>query len=359
MRILYGANSQGQGHLSKAASLIPVLEARGHDVRLITSGPALTSSGYQFRWHRHFAGLPYAVHQGQTDFQKTAWNWFKESPRTFGCLRAVRQIVREYQPDLIISDFEPLTASPLLAPRCEVLAVSRQVALLDRDLEFPAHLAKNARLARAAMRLFTLGADRFFGYHYAPTTYRCLPPVVRPEIVNSQSKRGEHLLVYAHFADSGKLVEWAAKENVPVVAYGFAAASWIEQKWVQFRKPSRQQMEMDLLSARAVITSAGFTTPLEAYLLGLPVTVVPLPNQWEQQVNAWQLEQLGIAHACHDWDYEFAWRQEAAGLNLPLRRWLSTSIDFIADRIVGQKSHSRDSTDQIDGQGIRTFDRAA
>ena len=343
MRILYGANSQGQGHLSKAASLIPVLESRGHDVRLITSGPALHSKGYQFRWHRHFPGLPYAVHQGQTDFQKTAWNWLKNSPETFGCLRVVRQIVRDYQPDLILSDFEPLTASPLLAPRCEVLAVSRQVALLDRDLDYPDSLAKNARLARAAMRLFTLGADRFFGYHYAPTSYRCLPPVVRPEIVNSQSIRGEHLLVYAHFADARRLVEWAARARVSVVAYGFAEESWIEQRWVQFRRPSRKQIEIDLLSARAVVTSAGFTTPLEAYLLGLPVTVVPLPNQWEQQVNAWQLAQLGIAHAMADWDYEIAWRQEAPALNLPLRKWLSTSMGAIVDLLVGPHANSLDA----------------
>ncbi len=118
MRILYGAFAQGQGHFSKAAILVPLLESRGHVVRVISSGGRECPAGYNFRWHRHFPGLSYVVRDGRTQYGESFRTWLRQLPRIFSHLFAVRSIVREFAPELIISDFEPLTASPLIEPKC-------------------------------------------------------------------------------------------------------------------------------------------------------------------------------------------------------------------------------------------------
>lgn len=97
--------------------------------------------GYRFTWHRHFHGLPYAVNDGRTDYGMTIRRWVRDLPKLCGSFANVRRLVQEFEPELIISDFEPLTASPLLGARCEVICISRQVALSDRAIEFPTHAA--------------------------------------------------------------------------------------------------------------------------------------------------------------------------------------------------------------------------
>ncbi|WLD12383.1 glycosyltransferase family protein [Planctellipticum variicoloris] len=336
MRILYGANSQGQGHFSKAAVLVPLLEARGHDVRVVSSGPT-PPEGYRFSWHRHFYGLPYAVSDGRTDYGLTIRRWVRDLPKLFGSFAKVRRLVQEFEPELILSDFEPLTASPLLGARCEVICISRQVALSDRAISVPDCAALDMRLTRTAVRLFTCGADRTYGYHYEPASFRCVPPVLRPEIFSARPLDGEHLLVYCHFDDARALIDWAADRRQPVRAYGFPQVPRGRQGFVEFRPPSRTGMLDDLRTARAVVTNAGLTTPIEAFLLGKPVCVTPIRNQWEQVVNAYHLHEAGLATHCETWDFDRALETPPRSVNHPLLPWLRTAPDAILDHILDER----------------------
>jgi uncharacterized protein (TIGR00661 family) len=340
MRILYGANSQGQGHLSKAAVLVPLLVARGHTVQVVTSGPT-PPPGYRFPGHRHFAGLTYRLAHGRTDLAGTAWDWFRQVPQLWRSLQQVRRLVQRFQPELIISDFEPLTASPLCAPPCEVLALSRQVALSDHSIPLPDDHSVEKKLTRTAIRLFTCGADRLYGYHYEPASYRCVPPVLRPELLDRLPTVAEHCLVYSHDEDYEALICWAHSRRQRVLAYGYPRAPRGRIGWVEFRAPSRTGMLDDLRSCRAVMTNAGLTTPIEAFLLGKPVCVVPIPGQWEQLVNAFHLERARLAASSPTWDFDQLLETPPPMVHHPLRDWLSTSPDRLLDRLL-HTSHRTD-----------------
>ena len=339
MRIVYGCNSQGQGHLGKAAVLVPLLEARGHEVRVISSGPT-PPPAYRFTWHQHVAGLVYAIENGHADVGRTLRHWLQSSPALLHSLRTLRRLVADFRPDLIISDFEPLTASPLLDPPCEVVSVCRQVALLDPAVPTPAPTSTHAHLVRTMIRLFTLGADRKHGYHYAPTSHRCVPPIIRPELFSLRPTAGDHILIYNHhFADGGeaeRLIAWASDRRVPVRAYGFEDMPRGQAGYVRFQPTSRQQMLLDMASSRGVMTTAGLTTPAEGFLLGKPVCVVPLPDQWEQTANAIHLEDAGMAAACQAWDYDRLLELPPPSGDHPSHRWLTTDADTVLDVILNQ-----------------------
>ena len=343
MRIIYGAFAQGQGHFSKAAVLVPQLEAWGHEVRVISSGWDTPPPGYQFRWHRHFPGMSYVVTKGRTDPLRTTWKWIRESPRVFANVWKLRRIVREFQPDLIISDFEPLTASPFLRPPCEVVALSRQVAMYDPAIPLPPAGWLDETLTRTVIRMFTAGADRRHGYHYAPASPQCVPPVVRPELRHARPELGEHLLVYNHYCatDGGEpdaLIAWAERRRVPVRVYGLPQVPRGRHGLVDFRAPAPQGMVEDMRTARAVITSAGLTTPLEAFLLGKPVCVVPIPGHWEQVVNAFHLSEAGLVRWCRTWDYDAATEQPAPAADHPLAGWLNNSPAAILRHVLAKGS---------------------
>lgn len=342
MRILYGVHTQGQGGLSKASVLVPLMESHGHEVRVISSGASLPGC-YRFRWHSHLPGMDYVVANGKTDYVRTFVRWLHDSPRILRTVWHVRKLVREFQPDLILSDYEPLTASPLVEPKCEVFAVSRPAALLDPAIPLPDDMRFERRLTKTAIRLVTCGAHRRLGYHLEPASYRCLPPVIDDAVRNFRPSDGDYLLVYNAYhtqTDNGSaddLVAWARSARRPVIAYGYREVRPPERRgFVEFRRPERQQFLQDLASARAVITTAGLSLPLEAFLLGKPLCVVPIPGQWEQIVNAFHLEHAGLGSWLKRWDYDLALETPAPATHHPLNSWLNTPPAAIVSRILGE-----------------------
>ncbi len=265
MRILYGAFSQGNGHLSKASVLVPLLTARGHEVRVITSGPPPTTC-YQFPWHRHFPGIAYVTKNGKTDYLASFQQWSRAFPTLLKGIWSVRRLAREFRPDLVISDFEPMTASPLVEPNCEVVAISRQVSLLDPDVPMPPSGGFDRKMTRSVVRVFTIGADRKLGYHYEPSSFRCVPPLIREEAKQARPELGEHVLMYcglhSFLPPAEHLAEWARKNKQLVFAYGFPAElSKENQRYISFRQPNPQKFLEDMATSRGVITTAGLSTP--------------------------------------------------------------------------------------------------
>lgn len=340
MRILYGVHTQGQGGLAKASVLVPLLEARGHTVQVVTSG-AEPPRCYQFATHRHFPGLEYIVSAGRANYRQTVCRWLRESPRVLRGLWELRTLVRAFEPQLVLSDFEPLTCSPLIEPRCEVLAVSRPCTLLDPAIELPEGWDFERKMARTTIRFFTCGADRRMGYHLEPASYRCLPPVLTNDVSGVTPALGEHVLVYNVYhtesTSAAELVQWAASRRQPVIAYGFPKhAPRGRVGLVDFRSASRQTFLQDLATARAVMTTAGMCLPVEAFLLRKPLCVVPIPGQWEQVVNAFHLQGVGIAQWSETWNYDRMLEAEAPAENHPLLPWLSSTPESVVARLLDE-----------------------
>jgi uncharacterized protein (TIGR00661 family) len=339
VRILYGAFAQGQGHFSKAAVLVPLLESRGHLVRVISSGGDEPPAGYRFRWHRHFSGISYVLRGGRTHYGRSFQKWVRQLPEVFGHLRELRSIVREFAPDIVLSDFEPLTASPLIEPRCEVVALSRQMALLDPQIPLPPEMYWEGKITRTVSRIFSAGADRRYGYHYAPTTDRCIPLVIRPELANIRVCGGDFLVVYNVYqtSDDGSaqsLIEWAKKRLIRVRAYGFPEMERGLYGLVEFKPPGRESILNDIACSRGVFTTAGLTTPIEGFLLGKPVCVVPIPGLWEQYVNAFHLQELGLATWCKSWDYDRLSESQSVRANHPLLKWLTIPVERVVAHVL-------------------------
>ena len=340
MRIFYGVNAQQQGHFARAAQIVPELQRRGHIVQTLTSGLPLDSMpSWASQRHEHFPGLPYRQESGATDLAGTARDWLADLPATLRHRRRVKRLARDFAPDLVISDFEFYTGSPGLGLDCPIVSACRQVAVLDPNIPLPPHEARGRGLTRTVIRLFAMGADRRLAYHFAPESARCLPPMLRTELTEIEPTAGDALLVYnsQHFGaggDAGSLVTWADDRNVRVKAYGYRDEPRGLRGRVEFRPASREGMLADLAACRAVATTAGFALPLEAAVLGKPCLTVPLPGQWEQSVNAWQLEQLGYSRASDRWDFDAACDLPPPTVPPEARRWLLTPLPRIVDALL-------------------------
>ena len=106
MRIFYGVQGTGNGHITRARVMAKELYAAGIEVTFQFTGRPADKyfdmdifNGYQLR-----TGLTFNTDKGQVNYLKTA---FDAKPITF--IKDVRSLdLSDY--DLVISDFEPVTA---------------------------------------------------------------------------------------------------------------------------------------------------------------------------------------------------------------------------------------------------------
>ena len=124
MRILFGVQGTGNGHISRSRTLARALKARGIEVDYLFSGRA--ADGYfemgEFGDYRTFPGISFVSHQGRI----SGWRTLKGlSPlRFWQDMRALD--CRDY--DLVISDFEPLSAHAARRWQKTSLTISHQAS---------------------------------------------------------------------------------------------------------------------------------------------------------------------------------------------------------------------------------------
>jgi uncharacterized protein (TIGR00661 family) len=103
MKILYGIQLNGNGHITRSVELISILKERGFDIDIVTSGNN-SNLKIPFDVKNHFDGISIYYNK------KGSINWIKTllSVRLLKLIKDTKYDVSEY--DLVISDFEPISA---------------------------------------------------------------------------------------------------------------------------------------------------------------------------------------------------------------------------------------------------------
>lgn len=313
MRILYGVVGEGMGHATRSRVVLEHLVAAGHEVEVVVSGRAADMLASQFpdRVHR-ITGMTMVYEHNAVHKRKT----LLENARALfsrggvpGNIKVWFDLVADFQPQLVISDFE--TWSWLFAVNHRIPLISiDNMQILNRCKH--GELASDPRwkeqkgafrLARAIVKAKIPGAAHYFvtTFFYPPVRRKrttLVPPILRPEILAARAtaERGDHVLVYQTGGDHQALVDaMKARADLSFLVYGMQRdlkEDRVDGNLV-FRPFSQQGFVDDLASARAVVAGGGFSLMGECVYLGKPMLAVPLKGQFEQVLNAMWLEQLG------------------------------------------------------------------
>ena len=300
MRILYGVNGEGLGHATRSEVVIGMLLARGHDVRVVASGSAFRHLSERLPRVDEIFGPSFAMHEGEihrwATLRLNVIAVQRELPET---VRRWVSVVHDWRPDVVVTDFEPLSAlyaRSMLVPLVSVDNINMLVRCHHDDAIVGGELADFV-LARAITRAMipTAGdyvVTTFFRPHILWGRTTLVPPIVRPEVVDAAPTRGEHLLVYS--SGNHGLIDALRAAGVPARVYGMrGAAGSGEDGAISYRPRSDAGFLDDLRTARAVITGGGFSLLSEAIFLRKPVLSVPLHGQFEQLMNARYLQREG------------------------------------------------------------------
>lgn len=301
MRILYGVNGEGMGHATRSRVVIESLLER-HDVRVMASQAAFRYLSARLPRVDEVFGPSFAMQDGEIQRWATVVqnvrNARHEVPETFH--RWGKTIDREWRPDVVITDFEPLTALYARTFRVPMLAVDN-INMLDRchhDAEIIGREREDFLIARAVTRSMAPGAIEYLVLtFFRPPVSRggtlLVPPIVRPEIEAATPERGDHLVVYS--GGDPALIDALRASGMPCRIYGMRGgpASDRVDGNLEYRPRSNEGFVEDLRTARGVVTGGGFSLLSEAVYLGKPVLAMPLHGQFEQLMNARYLQREG------------------------------------------------------------------
>ncbi len=282
MKILYGVQATGNGHITRARSMARALAAVGAEVDWVFSGRARDEMFDMevFGDFRSFRGLTFAIESGRVRYGKTL-----EKNNLVQLYRDIQAFdVEGY--DLVLNDFEPITAWAARRAKKKVIGLSHQNAFLH---SIPKQ--GNNVFTDSFMRWFA-PADLPIGLHWHHFDQPILPPLIEPSEFPNEP-RTNHYLVYLPFNDLTSLK--AELNRFPdhefFVYQPVKEAS--DQGGIHIRPFSRDGFQRDLHHCEGVICNAGFELASEAIQLGKKLLVQPVAGQMEQQSNALALTQLG------------------------------------------------------------------
>ena len=284
IKVLYAIQGTGNGHVSSARILIPYF-AELFDLDVMLSGSASQIDlSYPIRYS--LSGLCFAYGlQGEI----ARWNTFKKiiSPRLF---REWRDLdLRPY--DLVINDFEAISAYRAWWDKVPVLACSHQFAFQSEESPRPDHREK---MGEWILRNFA-PADRGYGFHFDRYDAHIWTPLLAPEIRGTRVDLQKKIAVYLPAVSPSYLISVFAKfDSHRFFVFSPTAKSIHTAKNVTVLPVGRDSFLDHLRRCQGVITSAGFETPSEALFLGKKLMVFPIINQYEQTCNAAALQKMGV-----------------------------------------------------------------
>lgn len=285
MRILYAIQATGNGHISRAREIIPYLQNYGEVDLLISGNQAEVGLSYPIKYK--FTGLSFIFgKKGGIDFYKTI--------RNAKIRRLIKDIwrlpVHDY--DLIINDFEPVTAWSCRLKAKWSIGLSHQAAVLN---ESAPQSKKKDSIGRFVLRNYA-PASMSIGLHFKKYNSDIFTPIIRNEIRALTPSCQDHYTVYLPAYKDKKLIYMLNK--IPGTRWEiFSKHSKKSYKVLntQVQPINNEKFAKSMASSKGVLMGAGFEGPSEALFLKKKLMVVPMRNQYEQQCNAAALAQMGVA----------------------------------------------------------------
>jgi len=310
-KIIYGVAGEGFGHSSRSHLIGQRLIDAGHDVMFVGSRKSLVYLKQYFGERvKEIFGLSFAYQNGRIDKSETLKRNLlnlpegnKQNDELF------RQFFEPFEPELVISDFEPFSAWWAWRNRVPFISIDHEHMLTLCELEHP-HKSWFSRLTSSVVtKCHYVGAVAHIVINFFKSRLRIdsgvlAPPIVRPAVAALEKREDAHILLYS---TTGK-----GKEELREVlckfgsrkfyVYGFDESTEVNN--CIFKKRSTEGFLADLAGARGVIASAGFSLISECMYLKKKMLLLPLAGQYEQIINAHYIQKLGLGISSEELDEE-------------------------------------------------------
>lgn len=284
MKILYAIQGTGNGHISRARDIIPVLLQMGELDILISGTEAEVELPYPIKFR--FKGLSFVFgKKGGIDLMAT----YKKGnlKRLYDEIRSLP--IEDY--DIVINDFEPVSAWACRLKQKVCIGLSHQAAVVNRNAPKP---KKKDIVGIAVLKNYAPVTVKY-GFHFQTYDAKIFTPVIRSQIRFARPEDKGHYTVYLPAYSDERIIH--ILEQLPKVkweVFSKHTSKFYKDGNIYIYPISNDAFIESLISCTGILCGAGFETPAEAMFLKKKLMVVPMKGQYEQQCNAAALKKMGI-----------------------------------------------------------------
>ncbi|WP_438864421.1 MJ1255/VC2487 family glycosyltransferase [Neptunicella sp.] len=284
MKIFYGIQGTGNGHITRARVMAKAFAARD-DIQVDYLFSGRDKSKYfdmeVFGDYQHRNGLSFVTCNGSIDHWKTFRN--AKVGQFFQDIKSLD--LADY--DLLINDFEPVSAWAARRQGIPSISISHQAAF--------AHAVPKQgdnMLNRLLLKHFA-PCDINLGVHWHHFGFNLLPPLI--DIQLGRDMCSDQYLVYLPFESLADIEEFLKpiSERRFICFHPELEADYDDDN-IQWRKTSKQGFREALVESAGVIANGGFELSSECLMLGKKLLIKPLHGQFEQLSNVLTLLELNL-----------------------------------------------------------------
>ncbi|MGY6647249.1 glycosyltransferase family protein [Wenyingzhuangia sp. IMCC45574] len=284
MKVLYAIQGTGNGHLSRSRDIVPLLQQKV-DLDILVSGvQADVKLPFQIKYQLKGWSFIFGK-KGGVDI----WATYRNS--NFRQFRKEINQLNIEQYDLVINDFEPLSAWAAKLHNIPCISMSHQAAVNAVESPKP---KKRDFIGERILKNYA-PTSAYIGFHFKKFNENIYTPVIRGEIRKLQPSVENHYTVYLPAYGDDKLISFFS--------------NFKETTWQIFSKHTKKAYTVNNIivapvnnqaflksfeTCKGIICGAGFETPAEALYLQKKLLVIPMKNQYEQQCNAEAIKELNV-----------------------------------------------------------------
>lgn len=284
MKILYAIQGTGNGHLSRSMDIVPLLKKMG-DVDVLVSGTqGDLALPFQVKYVLHGFGFVFGKKGGVdiwASFLKSRFRKFIHEINTLP--------VEDY--DLVINDFEPVSAWACYMKNKPCIGLSHQAAVLSNNAPKP---ADTDMMGRLILKNYAPVSAQY-GFHFSKFDANIFTPVIRQQVRDQKIANKGHYTVYLPAYDDKRLVKRLSEfKDVQWDVFSKHNKKTFKHKNVSIQPIDNEKFIKSMAESAAVLCGGGFETPAEALYMKKKLLVIPMKTQYEQQLNAAALKQMGV-----------------------------------------------------------------
>lgn len=285
MKILYAIQGTGNGHLSRARDIIPILQKKQIELDILVSGTQADIDipypiTYQLKGLSFIFGKQGGVNMWKTYIRANTNRLQKE----------INSLpIEKY--DLIINDFEPVSAWACKLKNKPCISLSHQAAVLAPNVPKP---SKKDPLGKLILKKYA-PTTKQYGFHFKAYHNNIFTPVIRQDIRNITCNTKDYYTVYLPSYGDKKILNMLSKvKNTKWEVFSKHNKKTIIDKNITIQPINNDAFIKSMANCKGVLCGAGFETPAEALFMKKKLMVIPMKGQYEQQCNAAALKQMGV-----------------------------------------------------------------
>ena len=284
MKILYGINGVGNGHIIKSTNIIHELKKLGIEVDILLSGNNHELNiPFNVKWK--FEGVSFFYNkEGSIDYVKTIKN--------LNIIKFIKNLnidVKSY--DKVVTDFEPITAWACKLNKKDCIGISHQYSFLSKETPRP-----NKKSIIGEIILDKLSpVTNPLGLHFEMYDTFIKHPVIRGDLKILTSSNNKYYTIYLPSFKLKTIVDVLLNyKETKFEIFSKDVKKSVEFKNIKIYPNSRYKFVDSFINSEGIITSAGFETPSEALFLKKKLMVIPIRGQYEQICNGESLRRMGV-----------------------------------------------------------------